>query len=89
MAPDEIEAWRGSNVEENPNALWKFAKKFWLPVFFFLTVLSHLEDPVTTLAFKAILFLLSTKPSPFSVYVSVNEVSEHMNFICIISYCSF
>ncbi|EXC20320.1 hypothetical protein L484_020540 [Morus notabilis] len=78
LGHDDIEPWHASDEEENPHALWKFAKKFWLPVFFFLTVLSHLDDPVTIIALKVILFLLSTKPSPFSVYVFVNEFCHQL-----------
>ncbi|XP_062106905.1 uncharacterized protein LOC133818187 isoform X2 [Humulus lupulus] len=67
------ESWGASGVEEDSNAFWTFAKRFWLPVFFLVTVISHLDDPVMLIAFKVLLFLFSTKPSPFSVYVFVDE----------------
>ena len=75
LTQDDIDSWNASDVEENQTVLWKIAKKFWLPVFFFITVLSHFDDPLAIIVSKVILFLLSTKPSPFSVYVSVHEVS--------------
>lgn len=65
-----------SDVEEDLSALWRFARKFWMPLFFFLTVLTHLSDPVSIIALKVVLFLLCTKPSPFSVYVSIDEVRK-------------
>ncbi|XP_030481835.2 uncharacterized protein LOC115698793 [Cannabis sativa] len=68
------EPWGASGVEKDSNVFWTFAKRFWLPIFFIVTVISHLGDPVTLVAFKVLLFLFSTKPSPFSVYVFVDEL---------------
>ncbi|KAM7267513.1 hypothetical protein ACFE04_009679 [Oxalis oulophora] len=60
-----------SEVEEK-HALWVFVRRFKLPVFFFFTVLTYWDHPAL-LAIKIILFLLTTKPSPFSVYVLVEQ----------------
>lgn len=78
----ERESWDASDVEDDSNAFWTLAKRFWLPLFFFVTLIAHLDDPVTIIAFKVILFLFSTKPSPISVYVFVDEVSKRLNFRC-------
>ncbi|KAG7990489.1 hypothetical protein I3843_02G027400 [Carya illinoinensis] len=63
-----------SDEEEDPLAFWTFARKFWLPVFFFLFVLTNLDHPIALIAIKIILLLLSTNPSPLSVYVSVDQL---------------
>nr|AFK44038.1 unknown [Lotus japonicus] len=65
-----------SKEEENGDQLWNLTRKFWLPVLFFLTVLSNLEDPFTILFIKLTLFLLSTKPNPFSVYIFVDQLCQ-------------
>lgn len=63
-----------SEDEENIQDLCKVVGKFWLPILFFLTVLTNLDNPFTILFIKLTLFLLSTKPNPFSVYVFVDQV---------------
>lgn len=63
-----------SEEEEHPQQLWMFARKFWLPAFLFLTVLTNLDGPIMVLLAKVTLFLLSTKPNPYSVYVFVDQV---------------
>ncbi|XP_004489244.1 uncharacterized protein [Cicer arietinum] len=65
-----------SEVEENVQHLWKLAGKFWLPFFFFVTVLTNLDEPFTILFIKMTLFLLSTKPNPFSVYIFVDQLCQ-------------
>ncbi|KAG2710431.1 hypothetical protein I3760_04G026600 [Carya illinoinensis] len=60
--------------EEDPRAFWMFAQKFWLPVFLFLTVLTNLDHPIALIAIKIIFLLLSTNPSPLSVYVFVGQL---------------
>lgn len=75
-----------SEEEENVHHLWKLARKFWLPVFFFLTVLTNLDDPIAILFIKVTLFLLTTKPNPFSVYVFVDQVRYHNNNLQSINY---
>ncbi|KAJ7970802.1 SWI/SNF complex subunit SWI3C like [Quillaja saponaria] len=63
-------------MEENPQNFWIFARKFWLPVFLFITVLANLDHPITLIMSKVVLFLLSTKPSPLSVYVFIDQLSH-------------
>uniref|UniRef100_A0A5B6YP04 Uncharacterized protein n=1 Tax=Davidia involucrata TaxID=16924 RepID=A0A5B6YP04_DAVIN len=62
-----------SDSEENPHIFLAFARKLWLPVFLFLTVLMNWDHPIV-LATKVILILLSTKPSPFSVYLFIEQL---------------
>ncbi|XP_014507224.1 uncharacterized protein LOC106766940 [Vigna radiata var. radiata] len=62
--------------EENGQYLWRLARKFWLPIFFFITVLTNLDDSITIFCIKVTLFLLSTKPNPFSVYVLVEQLCQ-------------
>ncbi|CAB4275251.1 unnamed protein product [Prunus armeniaca] len=74
-----LEVSGASDVEEDQHAVWMFVRKIWLPFFFFVTMLAYWDDSVTLAPFalKLILFLLSTKPSPFSVYGFVDEVRKH------------
>ncbi|KAI4306653.1 hypothetical protein L6164_029912 [Bauhinia variegata] len=65
-----------SEEEEHRKQLWQFAMKLWLPVLFFLTVLTNLDNPITVLFIKVTLFLLSTKPNPFSVYIFVDQLCQ-------------
>ncbi|RDX84484.1 hypothetical protein CR513_34452 [Mucuna pruriens] len=65
-----------SEEEETVHHLWRLARKFWLPVLFFLTVLTNLDDSITILFIKLTLFLVSTKPNPFSVYVYVDQLCQ-------------
>ncbi|KAK7316471.1 hypothetical protein VNO77_35529 [Canavalia gladiata] len=62
--------------EENVHHLWKLARKFWLPVLFFLTLFTNLDDPLMILFIKLTLFLISTKPNPFSVYIFVDQLCQ-------------
>ncbi|KAI5442332.1 uncharacterized protein LOC127119268 isoform X2 [Lathyrus oleraceus] len=62
--------------EENIQDLWKVVGKLWLPILFFLTVLTNLDNPFAILFIKLTLFLHSTKPNPFSVYVSVDQLCQ-------------
>ncbi|XP_038702872.1 uncharacterized protein LOC119999403 isoform X2 [Tripterygium wilfordii] len=62
-----------SDVEEDQRAIRAFVRKLWLPVLFFFTVLVSWDHPIA-LASKVILFLLSTKPNPLSVYVFVEQL---------------
>lgn len=73
---DDHELMDLSEEEENAHQLWRLTRKFWLPVFFFLTVLTNLDDSITILFIKLTLFLLSTKPNPFSVYVFVDQLCQ-------------
>ncbi|XP_028772306.1 uncharacterized protein LOC114729480 isoform X2 [Neltuma alba] len=65
-----------SKEEEHQHHLWTFARRFWLPVFLFLTVLTNLDDPILLLLIKVTLFLLSTKPNPYSVYIFVDQLCQ-------------
>ncbi|XP_054791302.1 uncharacterized protein LOC129296932 [Prosopis cineraria] len=65
-----------SEEEEHRHHLWMLARRFWLPVFLFLTVLTNLDDPILLLLIKVTLFLLSTKPNPYSVYVFIDELCQ-------------
>ena len=76
---DDHESQDLSEEEINVHHLLRLARKLWLPAFFFLTVLSNLGDSITILFIKLTLFLLSTKPSPFSVYVFVDKVRYCIN----------
>lgn len=60
-------------LDEDPRAVWAIAKKVWLPIILLATVLLNWEHPII-LAAKVILILLGTKPSPFSVYVFVEQL---------------
>ncbi|KAJ9135341.1 hypothetical protein P3X46_032535 [Hevea brasiliensis] len=70
---DDREFLDASDTERNPPMLWIFVRKLWLPAFFFLTVLVNWDHPIILLT-KVALFLLSTKPSPLSVYVFVEQL---------------
>lgn len=75
-----LEVSGASDVEEDQHAVWMFVRKIWLPFFFFVTMLAYWDDSVTLAPFalKLILFLLSTKPSPFSVYGFVDELCHRL-----------
>ncbi|WCJ21006.1 hypothetical protein M5689_003200 [Euphorbia peplus] len=62
-----------SKEEKDTHVLWLFVRKFWVPAFFFLTVLVNWHHPLM-LVTKVAFFLLSTKPSPLSVYVFVDKL---------------
>ncbi|XP_059450720.1 uncharacterized protein LOC132181489 isoform X2 [Corylus avellana] len=70
---DDRQLLDASDEEEDPKAFWMFARKLWLPVFFFLTVLTNLDHPIALIAIKITLLLLSTNPSPLSVYAFVDQ----------------
>lgn len=78
---DLVRPFGASDVEQDRLALWTFIRKFWLPILFFINVLQHWGDPITHIAVRVILFLLASKPRPYSVYVSVDEVRS-MWFSC-------
>lgn len=61
-------------LERYMEYLWKLVRRFWLPIFFVATVLTNLDYPFTILFIKLTLFLLSTNPNPFSVYVFVDQL---------------
>eukprot|EP00257_Ricinus_communis_P026708 XP_025014122.1 uncharacterized protein LOC8289814 isoform X2 [Ricinus communis] len=61
-----------SNVGKDFPLIWIYVRKLWLPAFFFLTVLVNWDHPIILMT-KVVLFLFSTKPSPLSVYVFVEQ----------------
>lgn len=70
-----------SDEEEGPKTFWIFARKLWLPLFLFLTVLTNLDNPIALIAMKIVLLLLSTNPTPLSVYVFVDQVRMHSTLL--------
>ncbi|KAL6960563.1 hypothetical protein U1Q18_038326 [Sarracenia purpurea var. burkii] len=62
-----------SEGEEDPHNFLAFARKLLLPVFLFMTVLMNLDHPII-LTTKVILILVGTKPSPFSVYLFIEQL---------------
>lgn len=79
---DDRQLLDASDEEEDPKAFWMFARKLWLPVFFFLTVLTNLDHPTALIAIKIVLLLVSTNPSPLSVYAFVDQVWMHSTLLC-------
>ncbi|KAK3413173.1 hypothetical protein EUGRSUZ_I01763 [Eucalyptus grandis] len=67
-----VKTWDEPNLEDSPKALWALARKLWLPIFFLVTVFLNWDHPIE-LAMRSILFLLSTKPSPLSVYLPIEK----------------
>ncbi|XP_058091889.1 uncharacterized protein LOC131237872 isoform X1 [Magnolia sinica] len=63
----------GCLEDEDPHTFWPWARKCWLPALLVLTVVMGWEHPLT-LAIKVALFLFSTKPSPLSVYLFIEQV---------------
>lgn len=70
---ERAEMWDEPNPEDSPKAFWALARKLWLPIFFLVTVLLNWDHPIE-LAMRSILFLLSTKPSPLSVYLPIEKL---------------
>ncbi|XP_058091892.1 uncharacterized protein LOC131237872 isoform X4 [Magnolia sinica] len=62
----------GCLEDEDPHTFWPWARKCWLPALLVLTVVMGWEHPLT-LAIKVALFLFSTKPSPLSVYLFIEQ----------------
>ncbi|KAJ4973410.1 hypothetical protein NE237_006584 [Protea cynaroides] len=59
--------------EDDLYSFWALARKLWLPAFLVITVLTGWGHPIA-LTVKVILFLLSTNPSRFSVYLFVEQL---------------
>ncbi|XP_012081262.1 uncharacterized protein LOC105641318 isoform X3 [Jatropha curcas] len=72
---DDRDFLDSSDRERDSPVAWMFLKKFWLPAFCFLTVLVNWDHPIILIT-KVALFLLSTKPSPLSVYVFVEQLCD-------------
>lgn len=73
-----------SRLEDSPKAFWTLARKLWLPIFFLVTVLLNWDHPIE-LAMRSILFLLSTKPSPLSVYLPIEKVGRLLICVLLVS----
>uniref|UniRef100_A0A2P2LJR1 Uncharacterized protein MANES_17G115000 n=1 Tax=Rhizophora mucronata TaxID=61149 RepID=A0A2P2LJR1_RHIMU len=69
-------------------ALWMFIRKFWLPILCFLTVWLNWDHPII-LTIKVVLLLFSTKPSPLSVYVFVEQVRSHFHILLLLRNMEF
>ncbi|XP_019052539.1 PREDICTED: uncharacterized protein LOC104593133 isoform X3 [Nelumbo nucifera] len=71
--------WGGNlyPLEDDSNNFWALVRKFWLPAFLVMTVMMGLDHPIT-LAVKIIFFLLSTRPSPLSVYLFVEQLRRQI-----------
>lgn len=72
-----------SETDDNPHNIMIFAKKLMVPIALLLIVWMNWNYPVV-LAVKVVLTFLSTKPSPFSVYVFIEQVRMDHNLICYI-----
>ncbi|KAK6256433.1 hypothetical protein SCA6_017738, partial [Theobroma cacao] len=68
-----IESFDASEGEDDRHKLWMLMKKLWLPVFFVFTILVNWDNP-SAVAIRVLLFLLSTKPSPSSIYLFVERL---------------
>ncbi|XP_076949591.1 uncharacterized protein LOC143622285 isoform X2 [Bidens hawaiensis] len=66
---------RESEPDENPHNFMIFAKKLMVPIALLLIVWMNWNYPVV-LGVKVMLALLSTKPSPFSVYVFIDQLQQ-------------
>ncbi|KAI3670080.1 hypothetical protein L6452_41698 [Arctium lappa] len=64
-----------SEPDDNPHNFMIFAKKLMVPIALLLIVWMNWNYPVV-LGVKVILTLLSTKPSPFSVYVFIEQLQQ-------------
>ncbi|CAH1420629.1 unnamed protein product [Lactuca virosa] len=64
-----------SESDDNPHYFMIFAKKLMVPIALLLIVWMNWNYPVA-LGVKVVLTLLSTKPSPFSVYVFIEQLQQ-------------
>ncbi|KAK8556890.1 hypothetical protein V6N13_064879 [Hibiscus sabdariffa] len=62
-----------SEGEDDRHKLWLLMRKLWLPLVFVFTVLVNWDSPFAV-TIRIILFLLSTKPSPSSIYLYVEKL---------------
>ncbi|XP_039026005.1 uncharacterized protein LOC120159481 [Hibiscus syriacus] len=70
---NHLETFDASEGKDDRHKLWLLMRKLWLPLFFIFTVLMNWDSPfaVTT---RILLFILSTKPSPSSIYLFVEKL---------------
>ncbi|KAG1342874.1 hypothetical protein COCNU_05G011030 [Cocos nucifera] len=62
-------------LNDDLNAFWTLARKFQLPAVLLMTVLLGWRHPVT-LAINIALLLFCTRPSPFSVYIFIEQLRQ-------------
>ncbi|KAK7822205.1 hypothetical protein CFP56_036962 [Quercus suber] len=68
-----------SDAEEDRQPFWMYARKFWLPVFFFLTVLTNLDHPIA-LTIKVCQQSMRQEPHLYkvkSLYAKKVEVQDY------------
>ncbi|KAA8530212.1 hypothetical protein F0562_004921 [Nyssa sinensis] len=68
-----VDSLGAPDSDEDLHNFLAFAMKLWLPVLLFLTVLMNWDHPII-LATRVTFILLSTKPSPFSVYLFIEQL---------------
>ncbi|XP_022750565.1 uncharacterized protein LOC111299571 isoform X2 [Durio zibethinus] len=68
-----LESLDASEEVDDRHKLWLLMRKLWLPVFFLFTVLVNWDNPFAV-ATRILVFLLSTKPSPSSIYLFVERL---------------
>ncbi|XP_038903549.1 uncharacterized protein LOC120090109 [Benincasa hispida] len=62
-----------SDYVKSAKIFWELALRLWLPFLLCWTVLINLNHPILVVG-KVVLFLVSTKPSPLSVYIFVEKL---------------
>ncbi|XP_052477696.1 uncharacterized protein LOC105778167 [Gossypium raimondii] len=70
---NHLESFDASEGEDDRHKLWLLMRKLWLPLFFVFTVLVNWDNPFAVIT-RILLFLLSTKPSPSSIYLFVEKL---------------
>ncbi|XP_039045814.1 uncharacterized protein LOC120185746 [Hibiscus syriacus] len=74
---NHLESFDASEGEDDRQTL-VVDEELWLPLFFIFTVLMNWDSPFAV-STRILLFLLSTKPSPSSIYLFVEKLRhEHM-----------
>nr|XP_015879314.1 uncharacterized protein LOC107415488 isoform X2 [Ziziphus jujuba var. spinosa] len=80
---DHVESSCASDFEEEPYSLWTFARKFWLPIFFLVTLWMHLDRPITIIATKLCHQCMRQEPQLYylkSLYAHKVEVQDYQLF---------
>lgn len=70
---NHLESFDASEGEDDRHKLWLLMRKLWLPLFFVFTVLVNWDNPFAVIT-RILLFLLSTKPSPSSIYLFIEKL---------------
>ncbi|XP_047323519.1 uncharacterized protein LOC124927192 isoform X2 [Impatiens glandulifera] len=74
---DRLNYMSASEAEEKYRDILALMKKLLLPIFLTLTIVTNWGSPII-LVTKVILTLITTKPSPYSVYVSIEELRNQL-----------